>query len=91
MIALETVSKQIAALKDANANFLEHVQHLEAENNNLRLKIEKAESGKRLVGDRFSDKSERFPLSRRKNMQATEVIRKRTTNTGNQPPRKEMN
>ena len=91
MIALETASKQIAALKDANANSLEHVQHLEAENNNLRLKIEKAESGKMLAEDRLADRSERFSLSRQKNMRATAVIRKRTGNTGNQRPRKEMN
>ena len=77
MIELKTASKQIAALKDANANSLEHVQHLEAENNNLRLKIEKVESGKRLAEDRLADRSERFSLSRWKNMQATAVIREK--------------
>ena len=73
---MKTASKQIAALKDANANLLERVQHLEAENNNLRLKIEKAESVKRLAEDRLADRSERFILSRWKNMQATAVIKK---------------
>ena len=76
MIASETASKKIAALKDANANLLEHVQHLEAENNNPRLEIEKAEPGKRLAEDRLANRSERFSLSRWKNMQATAVIRK---------------
>ena len=41
---LETGRNQIAVLTDANADLLERVQHLEKENSDLRVKIEKAES-----------------------------------------------
>ena len=67
---LETARKQIAALKNANAGLLERVQHLEAEDNDLRVTIEQTESGKRLAEDRLADRSERFSLSRRKNKES---------------------
>ena len=74
---LETGRKQIAVLTDANADLLERVQHLEKENSDLRVKIEKAESDKRLAEDRLADRIERFSLSRRKYTQATAATRKK--------------
>ena len=56
---------------------LERVQELEKENNDLRMKIEKAESNKRLAEDRLANRIERFSLSRRKNTQAFAAMRKK--------------
>ena len=74
---LERAQKQMAILMDANKDLLERVQHFEKDNSDLRVKIEKAESDKRLAEDRLADRIERFSLSRQKNMQATAAMRKK--------------
>ena len=74
---LDRAQKQIATLTDANKDLLERAQHFEKGNSDLRVKIEKAESDKRLAEDRLANRIERFSLSRRKNTQAFAAMRKK--------------